>query len=419
MKYFLLLFLASCASRTAYYIEEPQLVSIHLVDRDGLTEAISNAERLENFEAMDFLSPQPYQKVLRVFERDSKGDVHAYITTYHSNGQIKQYLEVINNRASGNYREWFLNGKLKVDATIVEGPADLTRTAEKGWLFDGSSKAYNENGELLACINYCRGSLEGSSFYYHTSGALWKEIPYKNNQISGEVKVYFDSGDLLQTICYENGLKVGKAFRYWPNHLLSSDETYVRGCLMEASYQTQEGSTIASIEHGEGYRAVFSKEALSELHEYHSGMPQGEVKVFNSAGALSKVYHVKNDLKHGEEVLFYPYNGGEPKPKLSVAWYEGKVQGLVKTWYDNHTMESQKEMSDNKRNGVSTVWYRDGQLMMIEEYENDKLKKGDYYRKGYRQPLTHVINGEGTATIFDSEGNYLRKIPYMQGQPEK
>ena len=81
-------------------------------------------------------------------------------------------------------------------------------------------------------------------------------------------------------------------------------------------------------------------------------------------------------------------------------------------------MESQREMSGNTRNGVSTAWYRDGQLMMIEEYESDKLKKGDYYRKGHKQPLSQVINGEGTVTLFDSEGNYLRKIPYVNGKPD-
>lgn len=418
MRYLLFLLLVSCASRTVYYVEDQGLVSIHLVDREGLTEAISNEDRLKNFDEVDFLAPQPYQKVLRVFGRDCKGDSQSYITTYHTSGQIKQYLEVVNNRASGAYREWYLNGKIKVDATIIEGSADITRASEKTWLFEGPSKAYGENGGLIACINYCRGSLEGTSLYYHLNGALWKEIPYKNNLITGEVRIYLDSGQLLQTIHYDNGLKSGKSLRYWPDLSLSSDEYYEQGRLINGVYISQEGIVIAEVKQGNGYRAVFSKEALSELHEFHSGYSQGEVKTFNTSGTLSKIYHIKNDLKHGEELFYYPSCEGNPKPKLSVSWYEGKIQGLVRSWYDNQAMESQREMSDNKRNGVATAWYRDGQLMMIEQYENDKLKKGDYYRKGYRQPLTQVINGEGTVTIFDSEGNYLRKIPYLNGQPD-
>ena len=420
MRFFLLsfLFLASCVSRSAYYADDLNLASIHLVDRDGLTEAISNEERLKNFEEIDFFTPQPYQKVLRVFGRDVKGDTRAYITTYHPNGQIKQYLEVINNRACGAYREWHLNGKIKVEATIIEGSADINRAAEKSWLFDGPSKAYGENGELIACINYCRGSLEGISLYYHSNGSIWKEIPYKNNAISGEVRIYLDSGALFQTMHYENGLKSGKALRYWPDLMLAANEYYDQGGLINGIYLSQEGIIIAEIKQGNGYRAVFSKEVLSELHEYHSGFPQGEVKIFNALGHLSRIYHVKNDLKHGEELFYYPSCAGELKPKLSISWYEGKIQGLVKSWYDNQAMESQREMSENKRNGVSTAWYRDGQLMMIEQYENEVLKKGDYYRKGYKQPLSQVLNGEGTVTLFDSEGNYLRKIPYLNGKPD-
>ena len=109
--------------------------------------------------------------------------------------------------------------------------------------------------------------------------------------------------------------------------------------------------------------------------------------------------------------------GDTPKPKLSVSWYEGKIQGLVKTWYDNGVMENQREMTEGERNGVSTAWYRDGSLMMIEEYETGKLQKGDYYKKGSRQPVSQVNNGEGTVTLFDSEGNFIRKVPYYQGKP--
>lgn len=423
MKYailLVLLVLTACSNRTVYYEEPPQLVSIHLIDRDGMTEAIANSERLKNFEDLDFLSHQPYQKVLRVFGRDCKGDVHALITTYHPNGQIRQYLEIVNNRAFGSYREWYANGNLKVDATVVEGSADVNLAAEKTWLFDGCSKAYSECGDLIASFYYCRGSLEGTSFYYHPNGVIWKEIPYTDNKVCGEMKIFLDSGDLLQTTSYSNGLKSGSAIRYWPNGTIATDEIYQQGKLISGIYRTPEGNAISQISQGNGHKALFGKDILTELHEYRAGVPHGEVAVYNSEGQLTKRYAIKNGLKHGEEIIYYPSFGDvPPQPKLSISWYEGKIQGLVKTWYDDKGMESQREMSDNARNGVSTVWYRDGQLMMIEEYENDRLKKGDYYRKGHRQPLTQIIQGEGTATLFDPEGNYLRKIPYLNGKPDK
>lgn len=418
----IVLLLASCSPR--YVPQDPlvrektNLASILLVDRNGMSEAVATTDRLKSFENVNFLDHQPYQKVLRVYSRDACGDIYAYITTYHPNGQVKQYLEVVNNRAFGTYKEWYQNGSLKVDASIIEGAADLSLAAEKTWVFNGCSRAYNETGNLIAEIPYNRGTLEGVGLYYHPSGKIWKQVPCSNNQNSGEMKIFLESGELFQSTCYDRGVKSGKSLRYWNQDLISSDETYAQGRLMEGRYFAKDGQTIAQICSGTGFRAVFGKDTVAELHEHRLGLPQGEVKILNPAGQVTKIYHVKNDLKHGEELIFYPaaFNS-EPKPKLSISWYEGKIQGLVKTWYDNGAMENQREMTEGERNGVSTAWYRDGSLMMIEEYEAGKLQKGDYYKKGSRQPSSQVANGDGTVTLYDSEGNFVRKVPYYQGKP--
>ena len=158
---------------------------------------------------------------------------------------------------------------------------------------------------------------------------------------------------------------------------------------------------------------------LKRLQEYADGVLEGEVKVFNAEGRLKRIYHVKNGIKHGEEVEYFDNLSAPPQqPKLSFHWYEGKIQGDVKTWYFNGIQESQKEMSNNCRNGVLTSWYRDGQLMMIEEYENDKLIRGDYYKKGEKMSVSQVDQGKGMATIFDSNGQFVQKISYINGKPE-
>jgi antitoxin component YwqK of YwqJK toxin-antitoxin module len=412
-----LLLLAGCAqSRTNQ--EAPKLSSIHIIDREGMTEAISNPERLKQYENVNFCKPQPYQKVLRVYSRDESGNMVSYITTYHGNGELRQYLEVVNNRACGNYREWHSNGQLKVTASIVEGIGDISLPAEKSWVFDGDSYAYDECGRLLAVIRYCRGSLEGVSTYYHKNGSVWKEIPYVNNAMCGEFRIYYDSGCLLQSTLYTNGNKEGASMRYWPGNQPAASENYKNNLLIEGAYYSLGGDAICSIANGEGTKALFGKTDVSELHEVRHGVEEGPVKIFDDKGNTLAIYSIKNGLKQGEEVQFYPKKlNKEPQKKLSINWYQGKIQGVVKTWYETGTMESQKEMSDNKRNGVSTAWYKDGQLMMIEEYEQGKIKKGDYFRKGDRKAISQIANSEGTATIYDSDGNFVRKIEYLHGKP--
>ena len=91
---------------------------------------------------------------------------------------------------------------------------------------------------------------------------------------------------------------------------------------------------------------------------------------------------------------------------------------MVKTWYPDGSMESQREMSGNYKNGLLTAWYIDGNLMLIEEYDRDKLIRGEYFKKGEKIPASQVAGGKGVATLFDSEGNYLRRVNIFNGRPQ-
>ena len=103
MKYFFVIFLllTGCISHGTVP-KENTLLSIQLLDRNGFSETISTKERLALHAQTDFLIPQPYQKVIRIFGRDRAGKSHSKITTYHSNGFIWQYLESVDGRAHGN-----------------------------------------------------------------------------------------------------------------------------------------------------------------------------------------------------------------------------------------------------------------------------------------------------------------------------
>ncbi len=415
----LLIALASCSRHDSEnIIELPILSSISIVDRNGMTETISQNERLKQFENVNFSEPQPYQKVLRVYNRSSQGDITAQVTSYHPNGQVKQYLEIVNNRAFGAYREWYVDGVLKLEATVIGGTADLTDGAETSWLFDQCSRAWDENGNLIANIDYCKGELNGFSLYYHANGNLWKRVPFNKNQIHGVFEIYLDNGNLLQTSEYVNGIKHGPSIRYWTNGTIAAKETYTQGLLNEGLYYHLSGDLVSSIKEGNGLRAVFGKDFVCELHEHRKGLEEGEIKFYDRNGNLVQLHYLKDGLKHGVETEFQYLSSENIKPKFSINWVEGKIQGIVKSWYPNGLQESQREMSNNVKNGLLTAWYEDGSLMIIEEYEQDKLIKGKYFKKGDKIPITEVIAGSGIATIFDSKGNFIRKTTYYYSKPQ-
>lgn len=411
------LLIASCVRSKQ---DEPVLTSINIIDRNGLTETIITKDRLAKYEKTDFLCPQPYQKVLRVYKKDGDGNSQSYVTSYYENGLPKQYLEAVNNRAFGLYQEWHENGILKLEATIIGGMADLTPCAEKSWQFDGCAQAWDENGNLQTTIMYDKGQLEGDSLYYHANETIWKRIPFHKNLFHGTAEYYLDNGQILQTMTFCNGILDGPALRFWTAEKIAADECFHKGLLIAGHYFDQSGKLIAEIIDGEGFRASFGKESIYELQEFHEGTLLGEVRVFDENGNVIRVYHMENNLKNGEE---YEYqvrkNSTESKPKLMITWFKGKIQGYVKTWYDNGNIESQREMINNRRNGLATAWYRDGSLMLIEEYDRDRLIKGEYYKKGERIPISEIAAGNGIATLYDCEGHYLRRIDYHNGKPQK
>lgn len=423
MKHFypliMLVFLTSCTCYQPRECDPAVLVSMNIIDRDGLSETLSNPERLDQYENVDFLANQPYQKVMRVYGRDYEGNIQAYITSYHPNGQVKEYLEVFNNRAYGTYKEWHENGKLKLDTFVVGGEADISPNAEQTWLFDGHAKAWDETGNLMAEIDYCGGELHGCSTYYHTNGNIWKKVTFHKGEMEGNFEIYLKDGEILQTIEFHNGEKHGQALRYWCESKVAADEIYSQGYLMKGRYYDLDDNLLSKVDNGDGFRTLFGRESIAEEQQYKEGLLDGLVKNYDSEGVLISQHNIKNELKHGEEVEYYPPkpNNKTLTPMLAVNWYEGKIQGAVKTWYPNGMQESQREMSNNKKNGISTAWYNNGAIMLIEEYEHNKLTKGEYYQKGEKRPITTVLDGEGTATLFDGEGNFLHKVFYYGGKP--
>ncbi len=54
---------------------------------------------------------------------------------------------------------------------------------------------------------------------------------------------------------------------------------------------------------------------------------------------------------------------------------------------------------------------------VLEDYENDKLMRGKYFKKNHQEPISTIVSGSGTASIYDEDGSFLRKITYLKGVP--
>lgn len=391
----------------------PKLSSVTIIDRNGVSETISAKQRLDMFQKTNFLQPQPYQKVIRQYARNSQGNHFSQFTTYHPNGQLKQYLEASNHRAYGPYREYYANGQLKVDSYVIGGVSDLNSHAESSWLFHGISKAFDEEGHLAAQINYNKGELEGTCYYFHSNGTLWKRMQYHQNKLHGLQEIFLSNGQYLQTYTAYNDLKQGESIRYWPSGQLAYKEYYQEGLLKQGVYYNPQEQLIASIEEGKGIRAIIAKSYIEQLQHYSSGIQEGAVQVFDENQKLVCTFSIHDGEKIGKELQYY----SDGSVKLEMNWNQGVIQGVVQTWYATGKPESRKEVYQNKKNGLSSAWYDDGSLMYVEEYQEDNLLKGQYYQKAESEPISLIKNGEGIATLFNSSGLFSQKVTYQNGKP--
>jgi antitoxin component YwqK of YwqJK toxin-antitoxin module len=412
----LLVCLFSC-TRNSQEDLKPQLSCLHIIDQNGFTQTIASKDRLENYKNVDFLMPQPYQKVMQVYSKDLDGSQKSFITSYHPNGYVRQYLEVVNNRAYGKYQEFDANGTLKVDTMVINGIADLSVEAEKSFIFNGVCKAYDKEGNISAIIHYEKGELEGSSITFYPNGKIAKSVCYKNNLLEGSFLIYQQDGQLLEDTQYLKGKKEGLSLIYASSGILKSQEFYNDDEILEGKYFDNKEVVISEIKNGSGFKSLFEEGRLVEKREYKKGRQEGIVEVYGKKGELCKQYHMKEGYKNGEEVI-YTFDAYYERPlkKLSLNWVDGCIQGKVKTWYDNGLVEAEMEISGNKKNGNHTAWYKNGQLMFIEEYCQDQLVSGQYFKPNTFSPVSKVINGNGIATLYDGNGLFLKKITYIESK---
>ncbi len=395
------------------------IISMQLVDRNGFTETISSQDRIEKYQHTNFLEPQPFQKVVRVYGKSPEGKSHSILTAYHPNGHIWQSLDVVDGRAHGDYREWHSNGHIKMHLQVIEGFADLQEGSQRTWVFEGKNCIWDSQGYLIAEIHYEKGVLHHPSIYYHPNGQIKKKIPYINDQIHGEMIVYDEQGNVLESVLFIESLRQGKATGYFNNLSIQYEETYENDLLLDAFYYPTSGEPMSTIEQGNGFKALFEENTLASLVEFQQGKPKGIVELFNSKGIKTGFYHQSEGKKEGLEVVYYENSRQESSPqiKLSLEWSEDVLQGEVKTWYENGILESQRGFNQNQKHGISLAWYKTGQLMFMEEYDQNKLIKASYFKKGDKKAVSKIEGGNGTATLYGPDGTFVKKTLYEKGQP--
>lgn len=386
---------------------------MHIIDKNGFEETVSGSERLDSLSQANFMESQPYEKVTRIFSSKKSPSTHGVITSYHSNGNIKQHLEIRASRAHGVYREWHESGQLSVDAFVVEGVGDISDDALQTFVFDGESTVYYPSGAIRCTFNYDVGKLNGKALYYFENGTIAKQETYSHGNKIGIHKEFSESSECTAQKEYVNDNLHGISRNFKESGEVLSEEVYKNGTLVDGLYYDEVGNVSHRVEECNGHQVEYKNGVCNAIYEICDGVKRGNVDLYKDNMCVNTYSH-KDGVKHGQEWV-YDRDGSTI---MYTEWYNGMIQGSVKTWYANGTLESHRTFVANEKVGPSYAWYENGDTMLVEEYEKDRLVSGSYYKVGEDHPISSVDSGTGCVVLYDQNGQFIQRINYEGGVPQ-
>ena len=119
-----------------------------------------------------------------------------------------------------------------------------------------------------------------------------------------------------------------------------------------------------------GYSQKFySNGVLAETLGFYNGKRQGIAKTWSENKVLRIVSYYNQNRLHGVYKSFWE-NG---LPALEVNYVNGKKQGEEKQWYSNGKLSKLRQLVDGKENGIQKAWLSNGKLYVNYEAKNDRI----------------------------------------------
>ncbi|MDC1024531.1 toxin-antitoxin system YwqK family antitoxin [Flavobacteriales bacterium] len=237
-----------------------------------------------------------------------------------NDGTPKKIMEYKNGIQEGGFKEYWLNGKIKIDSNI------------KNKKIHGKNKEYFQNGNLQLEGNFNNGKENGLWKGYYEDGQKKIEEEYKNGINHGVYKKYHRNGELCQEVKFENGKEDGLYKEYFEDGTLFREILFKNG---EEVVGPKEEDIIVEGEQKERFLDYHENGKLSSETEIKNGIPHGLGKSWDENGILNN------------EIIF---ENGIP---------------IKSTWYHSNGTPKKEEF-DEKGKIISKCWDEDGNEIKCE-----------------------------------------------------
>lgn len=132
-------------------------------------------------------------KQIIIVENYKNNNFEGEYLSYHPNGKPKQKGQYVNNKMSGLWNYYYLNGNIKETVNF------------KNNVEDGPYKAYHQNGQLKAEGQYENENRQGEWKVYHPNGILEEKANYVDDWEEGLIEVFDSTGQKIKAIIYKQG----------------------------------------------------------------------------------------------------------------------------------------------------------------------------------------------------------------------
>lgn len=264
---------------------------------------------------------------------------------------------------------------------------------------------------LLAFCVFLFGLINREYTHCYPSGAKQFQGRMMWNRAEGEWRYWNEDGTLIAVINFRNNRKDGAANFYYPNGKQSSEEYYSKGLLhgpvrlfSEEGAVTLEGTYEYGRQKGV-WKNYYDDGTISNEGEYELDKPIGVWKYWYENGSIKEIVEYTGD----EERLIIEAHSVGGETMVSEA------NGIYSSFYDSGELLSRGEIKNGRKTGLWKSWYESGRMRDEFDHTGEHIRLIRFWSAGGR---LLIADGSGDYIVYDENGNKSLEAHYKNGRLE-
>lgn len=362
----------------------------------------------------------------KAYPKEDSSRLNGDRTEYDREGKITEHYRYKHGVKQGRYRLYHSDGTLREEGTYEAG------------LHTGNKRTYQSNGTLLSDEHFIIirnpdtgkknrseklprpvpekiSVLQGKVKYYFRSGLLYQDLEFEQGKKNGVCKEYFDdlNNSLRSEVVFKDGLEHGAFAYYRPDGnldrkgihyaVIKVGDSLLRNVYEGTLVHYQENGERSRVENWRNFKPNGTWESyhyrtgvISSRSNYVDGWKSGIEEQFDANGVRSNeaFYEIVTvDGKTSAQKTGTESSWENGQLKQTTEWRNGKVHGLISTFYPDGALESLKTYVDGALLGAYKTYYPNGQIKEDLNYAPYALN-----RTNERVGWNTIYNEQGQAT---------------------